>query len=291
MKITIFTGVNPINYEYFFYFIDNFRKMSSGKVDLNFKVLTGPARGQRNLVCSKNQIEKIASKNAEIIDGNHLPGHGESLNFLISRLENDENYTLISDIDVAMVKKNWDIDALNLMKDNDIIGHPFEGSAMFKVGKRPDNAMRPQKTPTTTWMLINNAKSQIWKQLDFTHSKDEEQPISNEDADLYGVPEGFYLAKDIGWRIPKFLKQHQLKYHSFTNINKNSNLTPIIFSDVPRDMPWGDGTHKSGWTCEEGMLNGEPFLVHQMLSQRWKFKCSNVSKTFYDTVDEYLARL
>ena len=65
MKITIFTGVNPVNYEYFFYFIDNFRKMSSGQNELCFKVLTGPARGQITTVCNERQINSIASKNVD----------------------------------------------------------------------------------------------------------------------------------------------------------------------------------------------------------------------------------
>jgi hypothetical protein len=285
-KIDILTGVNPVNYEYFFYFVDNFRKLSSGQVELNFKVLTGPARGRQELTCNQRQINAIRSKNVEVIDGNHLQGLGEALNHFVSNL-NDETNVLISDIDVAMVKKNWDIESLELLKTHDVLGLPFEESSALKLGASPNNAIRPQKTPSVIWMMFKN-NNPAWKNLDFTHSKDEESTISQLETSIYNIPEGFYVAKDVGWRIPKFLKQNNLSHFAMTNINRHSPLPPIIFSGISTDLPWGDGTGKSGWLCDEGVINGVPFLAHQKLSQRWQFKGSNISKVFYDTVDAYI---
>lgn len=290
IKINVLTGVNPINYEYFHYFIKNIRKMSSDNVDLKIKVITGSSRIARNLFCDKRQISSIEDAGAHVINGNHFPGLGESLNHLLMNDPQDENeYTLICDIDLAFVRKNWDIDVINVLRDYDVVGLPFEESKMIFRGPGPDNAIRYQRNPSIVWMMFKN--NLAWKTLDFTHSKDDETIILPDEETIYNIPAGFHLAKDVGWRIPKFLFENKLKSFSFDNINVCSQSPRKFFVDIPDNIPWEDGTNKSGWPCDEGYLNDHIVIVHQKLSQRWKFKTSKVSKIFYDKVDEYIEGL
>ena len=288
MKLTVLTGVNPINYEYYYYFIDNLRKTTSNETQLHVKVITGPARGRGDLVLNDRQVRAIENTNVEVVRGDHLPNVGHSLNHLMSIDEQHEgDFTLISDIDVAIIKKDWDKDVMPLFKDFDVIGIPHEETKTFELGNGANNAHRPHGSPTIIWMIFKN--NSIWKNLDFTHSKDEEHCISEEESKLYNIPANSYLAKDIGWKIPKFLQENNIKSHCLINLNRHSLQPRRIFADVPENLPWGDGTNKQGWPCDEGYLGEIPLMLHQKLSQRWVFKQSNVSKVFYDKADEILA--
>ena len=285
VNINILTGVNPVNFEYFFYFIDNIRKLASGKHNINVSVLTGQGRGSRN-VCSQDQIEKIKTTGVEVVNGNHLFNLGESLNYLLS-IDNQKtnDVTLISDIDVAIVRKNWDEYALEYLKKYDVIGLPNnEPTHIFEGSKTPDNAHRYHNNPTVVWMMFNN--SNIWKTIDFRPDKDNEIKVKEQDAILHGIPNESYLAKDIGWRIPEFISNNNLKSYSFINAGLGRIHQSIIFDGITNNISWGDG--KSGFPCDEGRIDGLPFIAHQRLSQRWEFMKSPVSKLFYERVTDYI---
>lgn len=263
--------------------------MSSGEIDLHVKVLAGNAENLNNLPCNQEHFEVLRKYGVEVIDGSHLPrGLGAALNYLVSLDEQlSGEFTVICDVDVAMVKKNWDKDTVELLQKYDLIGIPYqEPLRIFDGPKAPSNPHFYHKIPAITWMAFRN--NPVWKKLDFrTDRKD--YKISAEESKLLNLPEGSFLSRDVGWRIPYFLKEHSLTYFSFENVGNEKPGTPVILKGIPNDVPWPE-PGKSGFPCDEGLLNGIPFVMHQRLAQRWRFRQSKVSEIFYDLVDQYIEK-
>ena len=131
------------------------------------------------------------------------------------------NLNIISDSDVVIVKRNWDKIIKNLiLGDNHygLIGVPYEGLNGFSTGT--DNFQTYKNKPTTTWLAFSPYYK--FSQLKLLPEKENFLKIDSIDlSNLYELPIGYNLLKDVGWQIPLFIKEKKYSLFYFGNYKTN----------------------------------------------------------------------
>jgi hypothetical protein len=93
-------------------------------------------------------------------------------------------------------------------------------------------------------------------------------------SDIFGLPIGFSLLKDVGWELPFFLHDNQIPFKIFEHI-KPTDSKSIVLKGA---YPYHDEFH----------LNGIPFLVHQRGSMKHVYRLDSISRDFYCKIGEFL---
>jgi hypothetical protein len=184
-----------------------------------------------------------------------------------------DSINVLSDTDVAIVKRDWDVDLKRRMivQGTQIYGTQLEAIGGFSTGSTLYQQYK--KKPSTTWLAF--APNVSTKGLSMLPQKEEDLKITNEVLSrLYNLPVGFHLVRDTGWQIPKFIADNKLRYDVLEIIKPSSDQAVVLkgLSD------YHDEFHD----------HGVPFLVHQRGSMRHFFRRDDHSKYFYDAIERYL---
>lgn len=219
-------------------------------------------------------VEKILVNNA------HKGSTGHSMGLTLAL----KNFTtghinIISDADVCVLVKNWDLSLLEylttsstqIVKSTGVIGVTYENLDGFSSGNSEIQTYK--KAPTLTWCLF--MPDYDFSKLDPSSKKDDLFLIhSTQLSKIFSLPQGYSLLKDVGWQLPIFLTENSIPYLIFDHVKPSDSDAKILAG--------ADDYH------DEFHYNKRPFLVHQRGSMKHAFRLSKFSKDFYNRVDEFL---
>ncbi|MFZ4808755.1 MAG: hypothetical protein ACOYLQ_15985 [Hyphomicrobiaceae bacterium] len=183
---------------------------------------------------------------------------------------------VISDTDVVILKRNWDLDLCNSLarpRSLGVIGIPYEDIGGFSTSISTHQTYK--RKPTATWMALS-------PHFDFRHLS--MMPDKNDDllldsvasSTLYNLPIGFSLLKDVGWQIPGYLEDNQIPFLSLELVKPGSPDARALIgvSDYHDEFHW----------------DGVPYLAHQRGSMSHAFRVDPLSRSFYESCDRYLGQ-
>jgi hypothetical protein len=199
-------------------------------------------------------------------------GHAVSLDYAMKNFP-PNSINILSDTDVAIVKRDWDVDlATRIATQNiHIFGTQLEAIGGFSSGYTLHQQYKGK--PSTTWLAF--APNLPTGGLSMLPQKEADLVITDEKLSrLYNLPIGYKLVRDTGWQIPEFIDENDLKYGVLEHIKPNSDQAVVLkgLSD------YHDEFHD----------NGNPFLVHQRGSMRHIFWRDDHSRYFYEAIAKYL---
>lgn len=185
-----------------------------------------------------------------------------------------EAVDIIADADTVMLEINWDSTLLDLLKSYGIVGTCYEEVGGFSSGF--GNVQTYKRKPSMTWFAMSPKYD--WKKLDPRPSKSDNIKISNTElSELYNLPIGSELARDVGWKVPSYLRDNNIPYTVFDQIKPTSKDALVLKSGIDYH--------------EEYHHKGRPFLAHQRGSHKHKFRQNEISETFYSNCDLYMKKL
>ena len=274
MDFTIHIVISNRSFSYLRFILRNYRELSSKSSRINFKVYCLDRTVYHRISKSKLALDKILVINAHKGSTGHSMGLSLALkNFTIGHIN------IISDADVCVLAKNWDVSLINflttpssqIMKPTGVIGVTYENIHGFSSGNGEMQTYK--KAPTLTWCLF--MPDYDFSSLDTSPDKNDSILIDSRHlSNIFGLPQGYYLLKDVGWQLPLFLFDNSIPYLIFNHIKPSSSDAKILAGA----SDYHDEFH----------YKNLPFLVHQRGSMKHVFRISKSSKDFYNRVEKYL---
>ena len=274
MNFTIHIVISNRSFSYLRFVLRNYRELFSKSSHINFKVYCLDRTVYYRISKSNLAIEKILVKNAHKGSIGHSMGLSLALkNFTAGHIN------IISDADVCILVKNWDILLLKfltspssqIIKPAGVIGVTYENIDGFSSGNSEIQTYK--NAPTLTWCLF--MPDYDFTNLDASSEKNNLLQINSAQlSKIFGIPQGYSLLKDVGWQLPLFLVKNSIPYLVFDHIKPSNSDAKIL---------GGAGDYH-----DEFHYNKIPFLVHQRGSMKHSFRLSKFSKEFYNRVDKYL---
>ncbi len=181
---------------------------------------------------------------------------------------------IIADTDTVILVPDWDLRLEKILAEYAVIGTSYEqkGGVSSGVG----NIQTYKTSPNLTWMAFSS-RYPFYK-LDPSHRLWSHLPIrTQEQADLYGVDIGSQLLRDIGWKMPQFLKDYRATACMLENVYPQSGKCKVLKAANNYN--------------EEFQLDGVPFIAHQRGSRKHPFRSEPLSAPFYAAVENYIQGL
>jgi hypothetical protein len=280
MKIDVHTVVDKNSIPYYFYMIDNFKRLSSDSSTLSFLCYYLDSVDFDIDYFYKNGVDRftrILSKSS-VSSHAHSYGLSEAMKNM-----NSKNCNVFCDSDIVMLYNGWDKKLVNLFEsDIGMIGTSYRS---MKQHSHHENARKVQcykDNPNTTWLAVEPGI--FLGDLDLTPFNPARQiKIETEDhSKIFKLPLGYDLLTDIGWKIPCYIHDNDIKADFLININPTSESSKVLMYDEKVDS----GVRY--YNEEYQLSDGTPFLSHQRGSLRHKFKEDPHSKIFYQRCEEYI---
>lgn len=195
-------------------------------------------------------------------------GHSAGLNYATQQMPLMKGHHLIADSDVAVLVRDWDITTERYFKEFHLIGTTYEDIGGFSSGS--GTVQTYKKFPNANWLAIRQDCD--LSGLDWFPNKQRNLKIDDEQASaLYNLPIGYEMVCDGGWKFPGFCSERGYKAKAMVQVKPSSPEAQIIRSE--RDYN------------EEYQLDGAAFVGHQRGGSRHAFRDSDISKYFYDCVE------
>lgn len=274
MNFTIHIVISNRSFSYLRFVLRNYRELCSKSSKINFRVYCLDRTVYHRISKSKLAVEKILVNNAHKGSTGHSMGLSLALkNFTTGHIN------IISDADVCVLVKNWDVSLLEFLttpssqvvKPTGVIGVTYENINGFSTGNSEIQTYK--KAPTLTWCLF--MPDYDFSKLDPSSEKNNLLLIdSTQLSKIFGLPQGYSLLRDVGWQLPLFLIENSIPYLIFDHIKPSNSDAKILA---------GAGDYH-----DEFHYDNLPFLVHQRGSMKHAFRLSKFSKNFYNRVDKYL---
>jgi len=289
--IRVHVTVSENSIPYYEYLVSNFKRLSSGANELifyahcldlkSFRILSDGQMADKLIEVYKHPQFFVTQNFKDYLwqiatyIGIYRPmkgsnGHAAGLNSSFA-IAGGEGIDIISDSDIVMLMKDWDVWVTDLLTEYGIIGTSYE-----PIGGKSSGfglVQTYKNKPTLTWCAL--ASRYDWKDIDTSPEKSSNIKIdSSELSDLYNLPVGYELVRDVGWKIPGFLCGKSIPYLALAQVKSDS---PLSF------IKTGENYH------EEYQFNGVPVLAHQRGSHQHSFRQSVISSSFYDACDSYLS--
>ena len=169
-----------------------------------------------------------------------------------------------------MLLKNWDLKIIELLADYGIVGTPYEDIGGFSSGSSIYQTYKDK--PNVVWMALS--PKYPWSSLSFNHIKNKNLLINNEYlSELYNLPVGYELVRDVGWEIPLFLEENNIQCRAFKQIKPTSPKIKVLKTGIDYH--------------EEYHLDDSVVLAHQRGSNHHPFRGNEISRTFYDACESH----
>ena len=268
MNITIHTTVSYNSISYLNYLYENYKHLSSKKTKIFFNLNCLDNMSYYYFKFDKrfNLVNRLGFERGSL-------GHALSLNQAIKDFDK-KNLNIISDVDIVIVRKNWDILIQNFFFENSklgMIGVSYENIDGFSTGASKFQTYKNQ--PTATWMVLSPKFN--FSELSFLPQKDNFLNVNSKKlSNIYQLPIGFSLLKDVGWEIPMFLYNKKIQYKTLKIVKPVSKKSKVLYGL----SQYHDEFH----------LDSIPFLVHQRGSMKHNFRIDQLSRDFYNACDKYL---
>lgn len=268
MKFVIHFTVSDMSWNYFQYAKESHARLADHPSDLNYKIYSLDPhcsdRARREVgVLEVNELHGLRGSNA----------HGAALQLAFAHFQ-PGSVNIISDSDAVMLLKGWDtrVKTELLEEKTDILGITvYEDIGGFSSGTSKFQTYK--NLPCLTWMAFS--PNQIFTDVPDL-SPDKSQPLeikTQEQSEIYNLPVGYFLMKDIGWRMPSYFRSKKFKLHV---------LKPHKPSKSAKVLKGLSDYH------DEFEIDGKTFLIHQRGSMNHRFRIDPLSKRFYAAADQYL---
>ena len=291
MNIRIHSFVNENSLPYFRYAVENYRQMAEDSANLSFVAYafsdtTAVTLATDERVDQVVEVYKLAKyfvkqslrdhiRTALAYAGIYRPmggsnGHATGLH---AALDNTGSpfIDVIADTDTVMLMRGWDRKLAEILETYGILGTSYEPIGGFSSG---DGTIQTYKNlPSMTWLALSPKFD--FRQLDPKPDKRTNIAIDSQElSDLYNLPTGYELVRDVGWRLPEYLRDHGIPSAVLDHIKPTSPDALAVRS--------GNDYH------EEYQWAGAPFLAHQRGSHQHKFRENPISSDFYDSCESYI---
>ncbi len=196
-------------------------------------------------------------------------GHSAGLNAIMQKTRSLPGHHIIADSDVAIITHGWDDKIEVLFEQFHLIGTTYEGKNGFSSGT--SEVQTYKNFPNANWLAVREDCDLA--DLDWFPRK--ERHILIDDADksqLYGLPIGYQMVCDGGWRLPSFCRERGYFAKSMRHVKPSSPDCRVILTAQDYN--------------EEYQLDGVPFVAHQRGGSRHVFREAEVSVGFYDCVEK-----
>lgn len=268
MRINIHVPISNNSLRYFEYCRASYIGLCSDQERLVFHAYCLDKESYKK-ICQGN----LVSQATPVGLGRGSEGHAKALDEAVDSLVANE-INIISDTDIVMLMEDWDrfLDEKLLgPMGYGLMGVPYECIGGFSSGA--GQVQTYKKIPSATWMAMS--PSYDFSGLNISPDKNSELLVDNYDlSKLYNLPIGASLLKDVGWRIPQFLREQKVPYYAFDIVKPNSPESLALRGCSPYH--------------DEFQHDGQPFLVHQRGSMKHQFRIDPLSVDFYDACDRYL---
>jgi hypothetical protein len=291
VPIRVHSFVNENSLPYFEYMVGNYRHMASREADLRF-IAYSFAPGVTPALEGMEGVSKVVElyrlprffvkqtardwvKALLAVFGVYRRmggsnGHAAGLNAAFANTGGGVD--VIADTDTVVLKQDWDIFILDLLQQYGIVGTSYEeiGGASSGSGK----TQTYKRLPSLTWIALSPRHD--FTKLDAAPEKRANIVIASDDLSaLYNLPVGFELARDVGWKLPQYLRDRGIPSAVFDQVKPSSAAAKAVKS--------GNDYH------EEYHWQGEPFLAHQRGSHQHRFRVGDLSGSFYEACERYLS--
>jgi len=180
---------------------------------------------------------------------------------------------IIADTDTVVLQKNWDQILIEVLSSVDVLGSTYEPYGGFSSGTT--HIQTYKNKPNLSWFAFT--KNVDFSKLDLTPNKSQHLAIDTAElSEIYQLPVGFFLLRDTGWQIPKFIHDNNVPYKILTH-EKPTRGAKILKTDNEYN--------------EEFQLEGLPFVAHQRGSMGRPFRIDPLSSSFYSVLDSYFERI
>ena len=268
MKINVHVTVSDNSLPYYKYMEQNYRLLKSESHDLHFFAYCLDDRAFQVIKSEKSAVAFfLGSKRGTTAHCDAAKAAFEQ----VKSLRDDIN--IIADSDTVVLQKDWDVILVDALSTNKVLGSTYEPFGGFSSGT--GNIQTYKNIPTLTWFAMS--PNVDFSGIDLTPYKGSHLEILDDEmSEIYQLPKGFFLLRDTGWQIPKYLYENNISYKILTH-EKPTKTAKVLKSD--RDYH------------EEYQLDGLPFMAHQRGSMSQQFRVSELSSTFYSTLDAYFSNL
>jgi hypothetical protein len=267
MLINIHATVSKNSLPYFDYMIKNYSQLLSEENQIKFHAYC----------LDFSSYESLKGNFTSHFIGEHRGtlGHCEAAKTALAQIKKNtlDSINIIADTDTVMLVKNWDIAVCKVLENFNVMGSSYERYGGFSSG---DGMVQTYKNkPNLTWFAMG--KNVDLSVIDLTPNKGSHYHIQSElDSKIYELPIGFFVLRDTGWQIPKFLVENNVSYKTLTHEKPTKNAKVV---------KTGHDYH------EEYQLDGLPLVAHQRGSMSKEFMKSELSVQFYSVIDAHLRNL
>ena len=290
--IDIHTVVDGNSINYYNYMIKSHQKMKSKEYDFRFFAYLLKIKSSD---LSYEMMQKIYKSYDLDVKTIKSQGHGDSMTLAVrnasDRMKNDKcEYSVFADTDTAICMKNWDLEILQLLEKNGIVGTKYEDIGMPCAGSGKVQVYK--NTPNCTWFALSKRYDFSKIDLHARNNPSYNQLIDTEEmSQLYKLPIGYTVNFDTGWQWAAFCRDNNVPYYVFENGNPligktpegntmNVLVKPYFNTDVlPR--------HVAQYPEQHMMQDGRTFLVHQRGSLKHDFRNNEHSTHFYNAYESF----
>lgn len=268
MRIDVHTIVSANSIRYYDYLRANYRALAKR-----------PSRVRFLAYCLDISSAFWLNQKVDLASVTSLPyargslGHAIGIEAALRRSDSSAIH-VIADADTVIFRQGWDSiieESLTGLHSYGILGVPYESIGGFSSGVTLLQTYK--RIPTTTWMAI----SPLFDFRDLEVRPDKAKVIevtTKELSEIYNLPVGFSVLKDVGWQIPDFIYGRGISYFALEQVKPKS----CAAGPLANISPYHDEFH---W-------NGLPFVAHQRGSMKHRFRIDPLSCAFYDACDAYL---
>ena len=214
-----------------------------------------------------------------ILRGYGSMGHANGIRDCLDAPSSSDNVVrIIADSDTVMLCKGWDSILLTICKPGKriVMGTSYEAIGGFSSGNSTVQTYKNRST--MSWIAIPTFILPEFKTFDTSPVKQANISINSiELSQRFGLPIGYELLRDACWSLPQFLDENGIED------------TPLYHAKPTMDalaLKTGNDYHE-----EYQIINSEftvPFVGHQRGSMKHPFRGNDISKSFYDQVENYL---
>jgi hypothetical protein len=293
MLMRVHTIVSGNSIEYFRYMEKNFRSLASGDIELSFvahcldkesasllrEAVIGPEvvevyRHPRHFVIQtwKDWVRFLAATIGLPLRMAGSNGHSAGLSSALSMTGGAID--VIADTDTVMLQRNWDRLIAEMLDKTGIVATCYEDIGGFSSGT--GKVQTYKRKPSLTWFALSPKYD--WRGLDPRPAKQSNIAITNDElSELYNLPIGHELVRDVGWLVPAYLHNNNIPFIVFDQIKPTSSASMVLKTGIDYH--------------EEYHIGGTPLLAHQRGSHKHPFRGNDISRSFYDSCDAYMHRL
>lgn len=200
-------------------------------------------------------------------------GHGACVEHALS-MTDDGDIHIIVDSDTVVLAKGWDDYVRHLVLDKDVgtFGATYEDVGGFTSGA---GAVQTYKgAPNVVWMALSPLHR--WQDLRALPEKSSNLEITSAGmSQIYGLPIGSHVLRDVAWQIPEYLASREISYVGLKQL-KPSHVASVVLKNL------------SDYHEEYHVEGDVPFIVHHRGSMKYKYRSDDISVNFYAKVDAWL---